>query len=423
MVWTTFMRVIMRKYVFYDTDFYGTEERDIRGEEYERLIRICCKYSSVLCLKYLDVSVQAYSNLMEFEITKPENILIGTSNDRGCFEKRYYKVCPQLCAALLNVADGNIFKIPFREVLAGLDVSTMPIEQKPVNTFNHAVTERDVAGGGAGEFLAGKEFNQIHGVMTACILGQVIVLAQYDTLPPGINAWTVNMTIFGQNVDTANSEGTAGGIQLAVPNSQIVNADAGNAIVTGLQITIFQHNIVGAVDVETVATAQTGDTINPDMLAMVSLMMEITGMNGGVTLQRNIFTAGQENDMGTHIFFLTVRVEAVGAIEQTSGFTDNRNVFRTVGTDHSPTIFIPRLVIEVLRNGFQIGVHFHTFRNGENLIVRAFVTANQGSAGLKVECGIRPKPQGRNMVSTCRNNNSTAGFFAEVQYSLDFVCL
>lgn len=96
----------MRKYVFYDTDFYGTEERDIRGEEYEKLIRICCKYSSVLCLKYLDVSVQAYSNLMDFEITKPENILIGTSNDRGCFEKRYYKVCPQLCAALLNVADG-----------------------------------------------------------------------------------------------------------------------------------------------------------------------------------------------------------------------------------------------------------------------------------------------------------------------------
>ena len=96
----------MRKYVFYDTDIEGNEEYDIRGASYELLMRTCCRYSSVLYLKYLAPNMQVYDKLKEFEIEKPQNI----PDDPGVYmpfcDKRYYRVCPELCDALLRTANG-----------------------------------------------------------------------------------------------------------------------------------------------------------------------------------------------------------------------------------------------------------------------------------------------------------------------------
>lgn len=96
----------MEKYVFYDTDYEGNEEYDIRGEAYEQLIRICCQYSTVLYLKYMQPDLQAVDLLKSFEIEKPQNISEDPVIHLPYCDKRYYRVCPELCEVLLHVADG-----------------------------------------------------------------------------------------------------------------------------------------------------------------------------------------------------------------------------------------------------------------------------------------------------------------------------
>ena len=96
----------MNKYFFYDTDIYENEEYDIRGQDYENLIRTCCRYSAVLYLKYLEPNLQLYDKLKKFEITKPQNIPDDPSRYSPYCKKRYYTVCPELCSILLSSANG-----------------------------------------------------------------------------------------------------------------------------------------------------------------------------------------------------------------------------------------------------------------------------------------------------------------------------
>ena len=74
MVWIDLWGMIMKKYVFYDTDIYGNEEYDIRGESYKILMHTCCRYSSVLYLQYMEPGLKAYDELKKFEICKPQSI-------------------------------------------------------------------------------------------------------------------------------------------------------------------------------------------------------------------------------------------------------------------------------------------------------------------------------------------------------------
>lgn len=95
----------MKVYAFYDTDIYGNEEYDIRGDRYKELLRICCRNSSVLCLKYLYPDLVAADILKAFEIPKPKNITVFSNSSSYCCVK-FYRVCPELCDAMIGIADG-----------------------------------------------------------------------------------------------------------------------------------------------------------------------------------------------------------------------------------------------------------------------------------------------------------------------------
>lgn len=98
----------MKIYAFYDTDIYGNEEYDIRGDSYEKLLRICCSNSSVLCLKFLFPDLIAADQLKAFEISKPKNITMISNSSCYCCVK-FYRVCPELCDAMIGIA-GGIFE-------------------------------------------------------------------------------------------------------------------------------------------------------------------------------------------------------------------------------------------------------------------------------------------------------------------------
>jgi len=99
----------MDRYVFYDTDIEGYEEYDIRGEAYEKLIRLCCQYGAVLYLKFTHPDLSAYNSLKNFEIPKPQNIPDDPAQIGPYCDKRYFTVCPELCDILLHIA-GGIFE-------------------------------------------------------------------------------------------------------------------------------------------------------------------------------------------------------------------------------------------------------------------------------------------------------------------------
>lgn len=84
----------MKIYAFYDTDNSGNEEYDIRGDAYRKLIRACCQYSSVMCLKFLHADIESADRLKGFEIPKPRNIM-GPASLGSYYCTRYYRVCPE----------------------------------------------------------------------------------------------------------------------------------------------------------------------------------------------------------------------------------------------------------------------------------------------------------------------------------------
>ena len=99
----------MKKYVFYDADETGFEEYDIRGEAYELLMQTCFRYSSVISLEYMDTNMESCKKMQKFEIDKPTNMAVRHQHHGHHWQTKYYKLCPELCSILLDVA-GGIFE-------------------------------------------------------------------------------------------------------------------------------------------------------------------------------------------------------------------------------------------------------------------------------------------------------------------------
>ncbi len=99
----------MMKYFFYDTDYTGWAEYDIRGEDYKKLMRICCKHSSVLYLKYRCRNLSNTNPLKKFQISRPANVPADDGFYYPYCQHSYFRVCPELCDTLINNF-GGIFE-------------------------------------------------------------------------------------------------------------------------------------------------------------------------------------------------------------------------------------------------------------------------------------------------------------------------
>ena len=91
----------MKYYRFYDTDKDGMLEYDIFGEEYKKLICVCCMYSSIVSLNFYNED--NLESIEKFKILEKENKSPLSNTLKG--KRRYYKVCPELCSILQNEVD------------------------------------------------------------------------------------------------------------------------------------------------------------------------------------------------------------------------------------------------------------------------------------------------------------------------------
>ena len=101
----------MKKYVFYDVDSYTQESADWAGEDYIKLIKLCCKKCKTVSFMIKKPKNIVALALEKFRIEKPENIafLFSVSYSNDELGIRYYKVCPELCDLLINSAQ-SIFE-------------------------------------------------------------------------------------------------------------------------------------------------------------------------------------------------------------------------------------------------------------------------------------------------------------------------
>lgn len=111
----------MMQYSFYDTDIYGYESYDIRGNEYKELISTCCRYSKTLSLLF-PVFITVTSELTKFEIERPTNLsLPGALYSPYQFQARYFPICPEVKEILLHAVDGVFEWLPARGHLNPMD--------------------------------------------------------------------------------------------------------------------------------------------------------------------------------------------------------------------------------------------------------------------------------------------------------------
>ena len=111
----------MKKYMFTDCitpppeanvvsdSVSGSISCDICGKQYEDLIKLCCKYSSVFSIIVQVPAMNVVKELEKFRIERPENIEFNhnhyVTKENTEPGGRFYKVCPELCEFLINKAD------------------------------------------------------------------------------------------------------------------------------------------------------------------------------------------------------------------------------------------------------------------------------------------------------------------------------
>ena len=91
----------MKYYRFYDTDIYGKNSYDIKGDEYKNLLEKCFKYSTALILKFKGKNISLYEELDKHKI---KSLNLGDTE-----EIAHYRTCPELLDLMLKSSD-SIFE-------------------------------------------------------------------------------------------------------------------------------------------------------------------------------------------------------------------------------------------------------------------------------------------------------------------------
>lgn len=113
----------MDKYTFFDTNFFGdcNEDFDIAGEDYEKFLKTCFKYSSTFAFmvdglnkKFIQANLPP--ELEKFRIPLDACVLDASKHYWFKLKKKEfadsifcYRVCPELFPIVLNITD-SIFK-------------------------------------------------------------------------------------------------------------------------------------------------------------------------------------------------------------------------------------------------------------------------------------------------------------------------
>lgn len=109
----------MYKYMFYDTDFYGKEEYDIKGSDYVRLLSTCIKYSKSFSCFIFDTEIVLPEFLEKYKMPLNKTVIDVYRRYFSNFEDPldrifYLSLSPEVCSWIYSVTD-RIFAWAFHE--------------------------------------------------------------------------------------------------------------------------------------------------------------------------------------------------------------------------------------------------------------------------------------------------------------------
>lgn len=102
----------MKIYKFFDWDPKTDQEYDLSGREYNDLIEVCFKYSSVMSFTSCGADIDLLQIIEKYHISRPDNIKINNSiYGYGDFTDKqiglnFYRLCPNLMDVLLSHTNG-----------------------------------------------------------------------------------------------------------------------------------------------------------------------------------------------------------------------------------------------------------------------------------------------------------------------------
>ena len=275
---------------------------------------------------------------------------------------------------------------------------------------------------GIGIVDACKVDHDTDGVVAAFALRQLVVLAADNGLSVRPDAGAVDVAVFHEDMNTADAEDVARGIQLTSAYTQIGDINTRDAVVARVEGTAVDQRIVAVVQVDAVRAADAGDVGHRRVAALVQLMHEVARISRRIAVQRNIVAVREIDHVRTAVAFLAVGVIAMHAVDDGAFFTDDGEVVFPVCRDDGTAVFVPRLSV-IPQEQKHVGVILNAFRKWEDTVVLAVVGALNNGAGLQIHrrVGMHVKPCCT--VGAGRENNLSAAVFAEVEYRLQRIGL
>ena len=260
---------------------------------------------------------------------------------------------------------------------------------------------------------------QLNQIVAPFLAGKLLIFPFYNGLSVGIISGAVGIHIFHTNIDTADTEQIAGGVQNATANKQILYVDTCDTIVTRFEKAILDQRIFRTMKMDSVRSAEAGDLAHGQIFAIVGFMQKVSAMSCRISFKQHVFTTAKEYCVRTAVALFTVGIVAIYSVNDRIHLSDNRNVFLSVSGDDRSAVGFPRCSV-ILRDQLHVRAHFYACGNVEHLVIVAVITTVKLCASLKIKRGIRPHTKRGGVKSALGDNDFAAIFFAKIKYRLYF---
>ena len=230
------------------------------------------------------------------------------------------------------------------------------------------------------------------------------------------------MAVLDEQVNAADAEDVAGGVQLTSADTQIGNVNARDAVIARVEDTAVDQRVIAVVQMDTVRSADAGDIGHCRMIALVKLVHEVARILRRVAVERNVVAVREIDHVRTAVAFLTVGVIAMHAVDDGAFLTDDGKIVLPVCRNDGTAVFVPRLAV-VLQQQKHVGVILDTFWEREYAVVVAVVRADQMCTRFQIYRRVGMHVKSGCAVGAGREDDLAAALTAEVKDRLQRVGL
>ena len=334
------------------------------------------------------------------------------------YRQRLIRVCHRR-GGRLEIGETDVFQGKFAQMGAALKRSVIRgIAQYVPGVFNDAVFQMNIRWG-MRVVRAGKIHHRVEKIVPALFSGKLKALASDHRFSVRIIAGAIGIHILDADIDPADAEQIAGGIQHTASHQQILDVDARDAVVSRFEQTILDQRILGAVKMNAVRAAEAGHAAHRQIFAIVGLVQKIAAVPCRVSLKEDILTAGEKDGMRSAVALFSVGIVTIGPVDHRARLSDDREFFLAVSGDDRSAVGLPRRAV-ILGDQLHIRAHLHTRGDGKHLVIVAVVASVKLGAALQIERRVGVHIKCRGIKAPARNDHRPAALQAEIKDRLYF---